>query len=126
MRKNASQGEDRDRLMKAMEEERKEMEDEIRRIQENNKNVKQAEKRAHEQELTAMQQEQDKQRRDYEKRVKDFQNEVAQLKMRLDSEQKRHEEDMALVLKRHEGMEKRNILGTGHYLWDIQGCKSCD
>ena len=85
LRKNANNGESDKRLMKIMEEERKDMEEEVNRMREMMKQVKQEERKIHEQEMKNVFQESDN------------------LKSQLEKAERQHSEDMAELIKRHQG-----------------------
>lgn len=85
IRKNSDSEQSDKRLMKIMEEERRDMEEEMNRMRDMMKQVKQEERKIHEQEL---------------KKVTD---ENDSLKLQLEKVQKQHTEDMAELINRHQG-----------------------
>lgn len=90
--KNNSNSEQSDkRLMKIMEEERKDMEEEMNRMREMMKQVKQEERKIHEQE------------------VKKVTDENDSLRAQLDKVEKQHSEDLKELINRHQG-EKLKLL----------------
>ncbi|KAJ7379582.1 protein of unknown function (DUF4686) [Desmophyllum pertusum] len=91
IRKNSDTEQSDKRLMKIMEEERKDMEEEINRMRDMMKQVKQEERKIHEQE------------------VKKVTDENDTLRSQLEKIQKQHTEDMAELINRHQG-EKLKLL----------------
>lgn len=85
LRKNSDSEQSDKRLMKIMEEERRDMEEEMNRMREMMKQVKQEERKIHEQE------------------VKNVTDENDSLKLQLEKVQKQHTEDMAELINRHQG-----------------------
>lgn len=85
IRKNSDSEQSDKRLMKIMEEERRDMEEEMNRMREMMKQVKQEERKIHEQE------------------VKKVTDENDSLKLQLEKVQKQHTEDMAELINRHQG-----------------------
>ena len=85
LRKNSDTEQSDKRLMKIMEEERKDMEEEMNRMREMMKQVKQEERKIHEQE------------------VKKVTDENDTLRAQLEKVQKQHTEDMAELINRHQG-----------------------
>ena len=85
MKKESSAGTSSQKMIKILDEERKEMENEMNRMRETMKQVKQEERKTHEQEVQAIQKEKDA------------------LKSQLAQVQKQHTEDMTALIERHEG-----------------------
>jgi len=85
LRKNSDSEQSDKRLMKIMEEERRDMEEEMNRMREMMKQVKQEERKIHEQE------------------VKKVTDENDSLKLQLEKVQKQYTEDMAELINKHQG-----------------------
>ena len=90
LEKESSSGQSSARLVEMMEEERKEMEEEINRMREMTKQVKQEERKVHEKEMKAVNEEKEN------------------TKAQLEKVKKQHHEDLAELIKRHQG--------TFHYI----------
>lgn len=86
LRKNSDSEQSDKRLMKIMEEERKDMEEEMNRMREMMKQVKQEERKVHEQEMKKVTEENDS------------------LRSQLEKEQKQHNSDMTELINRHQGL----------------------
>lgn len=84
--KNSDTEQSNQRMMKIMEEERKDMEDEMNRMREMMKQVKQEERKIHEQEMKKVTEENDG------------------LRSELEKAQKQHNSDMTELINRHQGM----------------------
>lgn len=99
--KNNSNSEQSDkRLMKIMEEERKDMEEEMNRMREMMKQVKQEERKIHEQE------------------VKKVTDENDSLRAQLDKVEKQHSEDLKELINRHQGLFLQNtIMCRGKFIY---------
>lgn len=99
--KNNSNSEQSDkRLMKIMEEERKDMEEEMNRMREMMKQVKQEERKIHEQE------------------VKKVMDENDSLRAQLDKVEKQHSEDLKELINRHQGLFLQNtIMCRGKFIY---------
>lgn len=91
LRKNSDTEQSDKRLMKIMEEERKDMEDEMNRMRDMMKQVKQEERKIHEQEMKKVTEENDS------------------LRSQLEKAQKQHNADMTELINRHQG-EKLKLL----------------
>ena len=86
LKKNTDAEQSNQRMMKIMEEERKDMEDEMNRMREMMKQVKQEERKIHEQEMKKVTEENDS------------------LRSELEKAQKQHNSDMTELINRHQGM----------------------
>ncbi|CAH3196378.1 unnamed protein product, partial [Porites evermanni] len=86
LKKNSDTEQSNQRMMKIMEEERKDMEDEMNRMREMMKQVKQEERKIHEQEMKKVTEENDG------------------LRSELQKAQKQHNADMTELINRHQGM----------------------
>ena len=85
LRKNSDTQQSDKRLMKLMEEERKDMEEEMNRMREMMKQVKQEERKIHEQEMKKVTEENDT------------------LRSQMEKAQKQHNADMTELINRHQG-----------------------